>query len=490
MQQRKIVEDYLNSVIPQKISETTKARLRAEIECHICDRADFYMEIGYDEDAAFEKAIEQMGEGEEVKVEFESLYEDSSLKGVLIFLYISAVNLISVAFNLGYWFLDHNHWTENPSVAELFLCLCNFVFIIVYTIKCFRRNLVKQLKGITFAYALMALGSIVISGIFFPVIFAGEYVVCYIINDSASEGNALSFVLNIVVLCISAIVMFVFVYVGGEGDVPREKPYFLSLKQITSILSVVCACFIVLYGLALAKYEFDYDFLSGQNLYSETPQEEFLPNITSEQRKVYASIKNGDKVAETEKLLESKGFIKQEEKIEDYFYDYSCLTLSTDEYILNQLKNTEFSFYLYTEEMKEVDYEWDDIVSCIIIAYDNSGQINYKMFIPSVGGGNRYRNYSHGEQTRKWFDNLQKSESAESALEFIRGVDSEIIEDEKFDGKNSYNTYIIEFWSHHPFEPTFTDLVFSRSTDYEEYYYVFEITAENGIIADFKQINH
>ena len=50
MQQHKIVEDYLSSIIPDKIADSTKTELRAEIESHIYDKAEFYMEIGYDEE--------------------------------------------------------------------------------------------------------------------------------------------------------------------------------------------------------------------------------------------------------------------------------------------------------------------------------------------------------------------------------------------------------------------------------------------------------
>ena len=95
MQQRKIVEDYLNTVIPKKLSEDKKSEIRAEIECHIYDRADFYMEIGYDEATAFEKAVEQMGEAEPVRAELTAIHQDSSLKGFLLFCVKSYLMMIS-----------------------------------------------------------------------------------------------------------------------------------------------------------------------------------------------------------------------------------------------------------------------------------------------------------------------------------------------------------------------------------------------------------
>ncbi len=480
MQQHKTVENYLDSVIPDKISDSTKAELRAEIESHIYDKAEFYIEIGYDEEEAFKKAIAEMGETEGVRNEFEVIYKDSTVKGVLLFLYICTANVLSVAVNLGYWFLDHNYWWEVPSVAELFLCLCNLVFVVVYTIKCCRRNFEKQLTGITCAFALMALGSFLISGILFPILIAGVYAFCYVTQNPTPDSVGFIYIINILIISISA--FYLFLNISGENKL-RKKPYHLSLKQITAILSVVCACFLVIYGFALAKYEFDYDYFS-PNVQTETPKDEYLTNITTEQRNLYIAIKDGDDASETEKTLLLNGFEKQDEKIKNYLFDYSYLSSFTEEHILGQLKGSKYSYYCYTNDMNE-SYLFDDVISCIIIAYDKSDKIIYKMFIPNFDTA-WYRNYSHGEQTKNWFDNLQKGQNTENALEFIRETDSSIIEDEKYCGQNTINTYMVEFNCYHNFAPTLSDLIFRRSSNYMDYNYNFKITAENGAITDFE----
>ena len=85
MQQHKIIEDYLDNVVPEKISPQKQDELRAELESHIYDRVDFYMESGYDEETALEKAVEQMGETESVKRNFSALYYDSTPKAIFLF---------------------------------------------------------------------------------------------------------------------------------------------------------------------------------------------------------------------------------------------------------------------------------------------------------------------------------------------------------------------------------------------------------------------
>ena len=78
MQQHKVVEDYLNSVIPTNLTDNKKAELREEIETHIYDKAEFYIKIGYEEKIAFEKAVDEMGkeEVESIKASFEVIYKD------------------------------------------------------------------------------------------------------------------------------------------------------------------------------------------------------------------------------------------------------------------------------------------------------------------------------------------------------------------------------------------------------------------------------
>ena len=116
MQQHKCVEDYLESVVPKNIADSKRTELRTEMESHIYDKAEFYIEIGYDEETAFNKAVEEMGEAEGVKTQFESIYKDSTLKGVLWFVGICVMNLMAVASGLGYFILDHIFELQSSAV--------------------------------------------------------------------------------------------------------------------------------------------------------------------------------------------------------------------------------------------------------------------------------------------------------------------------------------------------------------------------------------
>ena len=69
MQQSERIADYLEKAIPKTVSAKKYDKIRDELLSHILDKADFYIEIGYGKDEAYEKALEEMGEPEEADVE-------------------------------------------------------------------------------------------------------------------------------------------------------------------------------------------------------------------------------------------------------------------------------------------------------------------------------------------------------------------------------------------------------------------------------------
>ena len=488
MQQHKIIEDYLNSVIPDKISDRIKAEIRAEIECHIYDKADFYIKIGYDEETAVKKSVEEMGETESVKAEFSSLYKDSTLNGVLLFLGMCTVNMLSVStFGLGYWYFVEPSMHHFPNLIELTAFLALFVFFTVYTIKCCRERLHKQLAGLTSAYGLMALASFITSGLFYPVLNAGILVCCYITNRPVPERD-LAVPVNILVLIIYTILSFLSL---SRERIYRKKTYRLLLNQITVILSIISVCFIVVYGFAYAKYEYSYFY---EDMYAECPRENYLSNITSEQKSIYDTIEGGDDATKTIEMLTENGFVKQNINYEKYISNNYMLPFWMIDYLLEKssesIKDSEYAIYCYTNCMYDEE-DYDDIISCIVISYDSNNEIIYKLFIPDTDGqtlNRSYHNYRHGEAIQKWFNNLQNGENSELALEFIRKTDSYIIEDEKYDGDDTLNTYKINMQCHRNLDLTFVDFLLGTSPDSIDYKFDLEIKAKNGAIADFISI--
>lgn len=485
MQQHKVVEDYLNSVIPNKISDRIKAEIRAEMECHIYDKADFYISIGYDEDTAIIKSVEEMGETESVRTEFGALYRDSTLKGVLLFLGMCTVNLLSVStFGLGYWYFVEPSVQHLPSLTELAVFLALFVFFTVYTIRCCREKLHKQLTGLTSAYGLMALASFITSGLFYPVFNAGVLVFRYITNGHIAKID-LAVPVNILVLIAYAIFSL---WSLTKEDRLRKKPYRLSLNRITVILSIISVCFISVYGFAYAKYEYSY---FDEEMYAESSQETYLSSITSEQKSIYDKIQGGDDVAKTMELLTVNGFVRKNMDYKEYVYGNYRLPFWVKDYLLEKnpeyiVKDCKYEIYCYTCGMDDEE-DYDDIISCIVFSYNSNNEITYKLFIPDTEGqtvNRSYYNHSHGEEIQKWFNKLQNGENCESALEFIRKTDSYIIEDEKYDGNNTQNTYKVLTQCYYNLDVTFADFLLGIPPESVDYSFDLEIKAENGTLTD------
>ncbi len=480
MQQHKIVEDYLDSVIPKKISPKTQGELREELESHIYDRADFYMEIGYDEETALKKSVEQMGETESVKRNFNALYYDSTPKAIFLFSGICIWNLLAIIAAWGYMnFVDPIMYSL-PSIALLTVFLAVFVFLVVYTIKCKRQNLRKQHIGIVAAFVLISLGSFITSGIFFPIINAGKLIVRYL-TTFPGEGSDLDiYFANIIAVILFTVLSFI---AYDKGSAFRKKPYRLSLKQITAILSVCCVCFLVLYGFAFAKYEWWYN----QEEITETSEEEYFSFISAEQRALYNGIEEGNDISKTEKKLTEKGFVKQksyEAFIKRYIFPYTTEKLLEER--IASSDGSGYSILSYTHAMNDED-EYDDIISCVLLAYNENGEIFYKLFIPDMDNdySGCYLNYNDGQEAKEWYDNLRKGESCEDALIFIRGTGAVIIEDKSFKGENFDSKYNIYLECYYPLKPDFIDFLFNWREE-ASYCYRIEIISENGIITDYK----
>ena len=254
--------------------------------------------------------------------------------------------------------------------------------------------------------------------------------------------------------------------------------FFSIVRFYWTCASVVFAGFLVLYGFAFAKHE--YEWLN-KEYYTETSQEYYLSQITSEQRNVYTSIKIGNNASEAEEKLTEKGFVKQNRNYEDFLFD--CLfSYYIDDYLTNKIpENTvanQYSIYCYENQY--------DITSCIIISYDSNGKINYKLFIPNADGcgiDGYYLDYEHGEQARKWFDDINYGDNADSVMEFIRNTGAFIIEDEKYEGETKINTYKIILQCCYPIEIDLDNDWHIKDFEFKNYFYDIEISATDDTIA-------
>ena len=139
---------FVDSFIPKNIPKKKARVLKDELTCHILDKADFYREIGYDDAESINKAIEDFGTQESEKSfifnEFEELYSEKNIFGILSFFIIGAMNLVCGLLGLFVISADFNRYPDPLSAfisfAMIFVVL---TMIAVARIKKYRKTLIS-----------------------------------------------------------------------------------------------------------------------------------------------------------------------------------------------------------------------------------------------------------------------------------------------------------------------------------------------------------
>ena len=111
------------------------------------------------------------------------VYKDSIIRAVLIFITLCTINMLSVGLGWGYWYFVEPISPGFPSIVFLSFYLIGFIFFTVYTIMCCRKKLQKQLIGIIAALGTITLGSVITSGVFYPIANAIGLSYSYLTNS-------------------------------------------------------------------------------------------------------------------------------------------------------------------------------------------------------------------------------------------------------------------------------------------------------------------
>jgi len=494
MQLPENVIEYINSTIPEKIHDDIKRELKDELESHICDKADFYIEIGYDEKIAYEKAINDMGKPQPICEKFEKLYTDNILKAGAIFISLCIINFILVVIDYGYFAFVEANYPENISIIEMFFFLLASNTFIIYTAKCAREKRYLQLQAIAYAMGLITFGSFFMSGLYYPVFKAGTPILSFLFDLDPSDWELQSkltlifAILNFLFLMSYAIICQVKIFYT-----PKKKKRRLSLRSLALILTVVSAFLLVTYAFAFEKYIYLYPYNSQSDYYYE-------PYISweKEQKEIYDSINHSTLIEDADKMLLKNGFAicndEYENFLSDKYFLFYCRYDLAERF--EEVLGEDY-YVIYTHDYEETYYDeyentkYSDVVSTnvIVLVFDNNCKIKGKIFLPDVNNslGGYYHN-THGEEVGQWFENLKVGENCEESLQFIREIGAGIIESEKYIGNKTQTTYDITFSCFFEYPATKIDLLLYDSPATKDYTYQFEIQAENGVITNLEKV--
>ena len=417
------------------------------------------------------------------------LKKDSYIKAILIFVAITAVNFLAFQTETSYILIAEPHYDIKPSVGLLAFYLIFLIFIVARAVKCKEEGANRQYNAILIAFASMTLVSFIAGGFTYPIFNA----VClnlkylYELKFAVSEETSnwvYPYFVNMFFMWITVLACIIFPFSQKSGKISFRP----SAKTITLMLSVMSVLVLINYGFAYEKYERWYPFETKEEWYAETSEDTFLSFITQEQRNVYASVRTGTDIKEAEKAIVEKGFVKEKVSYSE-FLDGAELGYALSDYILELCPEDEEIYgcdiYCHTNTVVDSEGYYDDIVSCIIIFYDDNGIIKDKLFIPCVGSvylNSVYQNYGHGEETKKWFESLKKGDDCEDSLIFIRGTDAYIIENEVTQDGRTVNTYRILLECCYPLETELSDFILGTAPDFTEYDFDIILKEENGKI--------
>lgn len=419
----------------------------------------------------------------------EYLKKDSYIKAILIFVAITAVNFLAFQTETSYILIAEPHYDIKPSVGLLAFYLIFLIFIVARAVKCKAEGANRQYNAILIAFASMTLVSFIAGGFTYPIFNAVclnlKYLYELIFPSSEETSNWIyPYLANILFMWITALVCII----SPFSEKSMKINFRPSAKTITLMLSVLSVLVLVNYGFAYEKYERWDPFETKEEWYAETSEDTYLSFITQEQRNVYASVSVGEDIKETEKDIIEKGFVKEKASYSE-FLDEAELGYTLSDYLSEFYPENkavdDCSVYCYTNTLEYGEDYCDDIVSCIIIFYDDNGIIKDKLFIPCVGSvylNSVYQNYGHGEETKKWFESLKKGDDCEDSLIFIRGTDAYIIENEVTQDGRTVNTYRILLECCYPLETELSDFILGTAPDFTEYDFDIILKEENGKI--------
>lgn len=91
-------EEYIESVLKHIQNKAFLNTIRQEIEDHIAEREQYYLDIGYDEQTSQQKAVAQMGNADELGIQMDILHDYKKHKIICITgLILFVINLITVS---------------------------------------------------------------------------------------------------------------------------------------------------------------------------------------------------------------------------------------------------------------------------------------------------------------------------------------------------------------------------------------------------------
>lgn len=311
MPKPKIVSDYLEAAIPKGLTESRRKLLTDELESHICDKAEHYMEIGYSEEKSFEKAVTEMGEADPVRESFEKIYKESWIVNALIVLGAIPLNFLATFLGFDYAYFGHTWDIPTPIYAFISTALASVSLLSILYL--YRKRKENRLIAVAVACGLSLLSLVLLGSVFQPLFYSltqnGIYIIERLKNvellytkipinaDSDIFESAVN-IGSVVLLLFLGILSFTLAF-QCEKNPKKDKRKIRTLPALAAVLAVLTVLNTALFSHTSAVFDKRYD---------ERMQAEYGYKVTDTLR-AYALIDSSMSYREADRILRENGLI-------------------------------------------------------------------------------------------------------------------------------------------------------------------------------------
>ena len=418
MQPSELIEEYLEKAVPKMISARKYDRIRDELMSHIADKADFYIEIGYSEKEAYVKALNEMGEPEQISSQFEEVYREKKIYSRIAFAIIICTDLFAAVTGIGatiisFFFKDPLWLTFESLVLSNIFLFC----VAVTVLYAYKEKHPSMLRAVGFAHLLMSV-PFVSGSVYFP---AGVRIIEFISYKLSTEPQKMAFIPT-------AISLTVFhVCIALASRVKKENRPALSGKGfcfgVTAFLciSVLSCSTITLSNITLVESMNSPNF-GDSELAALVESRKSIKELDN----LYASINEKSTFEDADRILRKAGYIPHTElhtviKVEDDL-NYILLTIEED-FGVDTSKET-----VYVKNDQYISIQSD---ASFVIPHSEGGTLNYKKMYygtqkrhPDISFYIEYFFFDVNlvEMAADDFEELRIGDNEESALETIKNT--------------------------------------------------------------------
>jgi len=164
-----IFNDYLNSILAQGLSKGKRAEIRREFESHLDEKTDWFIEIGFDEETASQKAVTEMGAPDEVREQLYEIHKEKTYKTVLLIVGLFVFMIYAMLYGFMYANLDT---ADPPKVYQVLLSAIYMSFITLLLLRNREHRKVKTSIALSVYFLIAAVLSWPFSAPTQPVFYA------------------------------------------------------------------------------------------------------------------------------------------------------------------------------------------------------------------------------------------------------------------------------------------------------------------------------